>query len=344
MEDIRLFTTGLQRASTTMPTSQPPSTLILAPLQGVTQRAYRNCFARHFDGLAAAVAPFVTTLPGARIKPSHLKDLASAETQPLPLIPQILGKEPDHLAPTLKAITDLGYQRCDLNAGCPWPMIVRKGRGAGLLGDPDNLRRMLDCACTLMPTGFSIKVRLGLATTDLLAARMELLNSYPLHEVTIHARCASQRYEGRVDLDAFATALALCRHPVCYNGDLKTVADFHYLRQRFPTIKRWMLGRGVITDPFLPESLTAATRPLTTGRLHHFLDDYYTTLQSELCGPTPLLGRLKELWSYLHLRFTEGDQLWRRIRTCHHPDDYLHLLNAWWSNQPQLQPQADGIV
>ena len=116
-----------------------------------------------------------------------------------------------------------------------------------------------------MPGGFSIKVRLGIDSPDLLQARLELLNAYPLHEVTIHARTAHQRYEGEVNLPAFAQALAACRHPVRYNGDIRTAADFACLQAAFPSAAGWMVGRGAVCDPFLPGFAATPARPRRSG-------------------------------------------------------------------------------
>jgi len=321
----------------------PPS-LCLAPLRGVTGLVFRRTFTHHFGGFDCAVSPFLTTVAGTRIKATHLAEIAPARNRDLPLVPQILGKSAPQLRTLLLAIRDLGYTRADLNAGCPWPVIVRKGRGAGLLRDADALRSMLDTGCEIMPGGFSIKVRLGIDSPDLLQARLELLNAYPLHEVTIHARTAHQRYEGEVNLPAFAQALAACRHPVRYNGDIRTAADFACLQAAFPSAAGWMVGRGAVCDPFLPARIRGDSRPPSAERLRAFLDDYLEQSAAELCGPSPLLGRLKELWSYLHLRFTDGATLWRQIRTCRRTDDYRRVLDAWWSGAPTLADIPNGVA
>ncbi|NLF23034.1 MAG: tRNA-dihydrouridine synthase family protein [Lentisphaerae bacterium] len=320
-----------------------PQTLWLAPLRGVTGLTFRQCLTRHFGHLDGAVSPFLTTVAGVRIKATHLTDIEPARNQALALVPQVIGKSSTELRTLLLAIRGLGYARCDLNAGCPWPMIVKKGRGAGLLRDADALRRMLDTGCALMPGGFSIKVRLGIESSGLLLERMDLLNGYPLREVTIHARTARQRYEGHVDLDGFAAALQACRHPVCYNGDIRTAADLAELRRRFPAVSGWMIGRGIIADPFLPGRIRGDPRPVAIERLRAFLDDFGDQSAHELSGPAPLLGRLKELWSYLHARFVDGPFLWRQIRTSRHPDDYRRILDDWWGREPQLVEITEGI-
>ena len=317
--------------------------LCLAPLRGVTGCAFRELFARHFGGLSRAVSPFISTVKGARIKPALLDEFRPERNRALPLVPQVMGKDPDELTVMLAALRDLGFQRADLNAGCPWPMVVRRGRGAGLLADADRLRRMLDAGCTAMPGGFSIKVRLGLATPDLLAQRMEVLNAYPLCEVTIHPRTARQMYEGQVQLPAFAACLRLCRHPVVYNGDLRTVRDAARLRAAFPQVDRWMIGRGLVADPFLAERLRGDLRPRDLTRLRAFLDALLAVACAELRGDKPVLGRFKELWGYLAPSLSHDGRLLRRIRLCHRVEEYRRVVDAGFDVQPEWIEARDGL-
>lgn len=316
--------------------------LVLAPLRGVTGRAFRGAFARHFRGLDLAVAPFVTTVRGERIKPGHLADLLPLPEPALAVIPQVLGKHPVEFMTLLRTLRDLGFERVDLNAGCPWPQVVRKGRGAGLLADAGALQRMLDAGCEILPQGLSIKVRLGLTAPELLPARLPLLNAYPLREVVIHPRTARQMYEGSVDLATFGACLAACRHPVGYNGDIRTPADLARLRQAYPQVRSWMIGRGVVANPFLPEQCRAPDTRVELARLRAFLHDFTEVSRAELHGPTSLLGRLKEFWSYLSTSFVGSDRLWQTIRISRTIDEYQMVVDGWFAREPRWTGARDG--
>jgi tRNA-dihydrouridine synthase len=322
----------------------PDLDLCLAPLRGVTGESFRTVFCRHFGGVSRALAPFIPTVRGARIKPSLLAELRPERNRMLPLIPQVIGKDPGELTSMLGAMREMGYACADLNAGCPWPMVARKGRGAGLLADAGVLRRMLDAGCTAMPGGFSIKVRLGLRTPDLLAQRMELLNEYPLREVAIHPRTAQQMYEGRVDLAAFAACARLCRHPVVYNGDICTAADGETLKTLFPGIRRWMIGRGLLADPFLAERLRGACGGCDPARVRAFLDELLAVACAESPGEKPVLGRMKELWGYLAASFCRDGMLVKRIRLCHRLDEYRRTVDQLFDRPPVWREPADGLA
>ena len=327
----------------------PMPRLILAPLRGVTHLTFRRCLMKHFGGLDGAVSPFLTTVAGSKIKATHLADILPEANGFLPLVPQIIGKDPAQFRTLLLAVRDLGYARCDLNIGCPWPLIVKKGRGAGLLRDADNLRRMLDAGCDVMGDGLSVKVRLGIDRPGLLLERMEIFNAYPLAEMTIHARTAAQRYEGEVDLDGFADCLAAAKAPVVYNGDIRTPEDCRRLAARFPNVAGFMIGRGIVTDPALARRIRLAFNPSdghdgirdqrsgnrdqgfappTTWHLYEaFVRDYGEQTRAELFGPGSFLGRMKEFWSYHHAAYPNGETLWRRLRTCRSYAEYDAIID-----------------
>lgn len=310
----------------TSPASAP--VFALGPLRGVTVMDFRDIYARHFGGLDWAMAPFIPTVSGDRVKPRLLKDLLPEKNRRLPVVPQVIGRDPEQLRVIARAIRELGYDQLNLNAGCPWPFVMKKKRGSGLMEEAELLKRMLEAGCEAMPGGFSIKVRLGVDRTDALLERVELLNAYPLKHVTIHARTARQMYAGHVHLEAFGAAAAALVHPVIYNGDLFTPADFARVATRFPHVHAWMLGRGPIVDPLLPELLThaAADAPPPPARLRAFHDALYERYRQTLFGPAPVLGRMKELWSYLHERVANGADLLHSVQRARSLEAYQRIV------------------
>ncbi len=298
-----------------MPRS-PDHVFILAPLRGVTELCFRQAFCAHMNGLDRAVAPFIATVPGDRVKPELLRGI-DPEVQPagLPLTPQVIGKDPAQLRVMLRAMKALGYVDVDLNAGCPWPFVAKKGRGAGLLRDEYTLCAMLEAGCDELGEGhFSLKVRLGLDDASLLPKRLPAILQFPLRELCVHPRTARQMYTGTVDLEAFAAVAEACTLPLVYNGDLCTPADFARLSSRFPSIHRWMIGRGVVANPFLVESLRAQADTRDWARFHAWHADLFARFAAEAPGDHALLGRLKELWAYLAPTFVNGGSLWNALK------------------------------
>ncbi|MBR0056700.1 MAG: tRNA-dihydrouridine synthase family protein, partial [Kiritimatiellae bacterium] len=240
----------------------------------------------------------------------------------LPLVPQAIGKNPADFATLVSALRDLGYTRCDLNAGCPWPMIVRRGRGAGLLNAPATLFAMLDAGCAALPGGISLKARLGVDDPKTLPGLIDRLNAYPLAALAIHARTARQMYGGPPDLESFAECLGAAKMPVIYNGDIFTPADASRILARFPALAGLMIGRGAARDPTLALQIKSGPPADRDRRLAEFEATYAALNRERLSGPGHFLGRMKEFWSYFKDAVPDGERLWRDIRVARTYDDY----------------------
>jgi tRNA-dihydrouridine synthase len=198
--------------------------LWLAPLRGVTIRAFRTVFADAIReaGFKGTFAPFIPANAGFKYSRKLFTDILP-ESQPPGqlLVPQVIGKDPAALREWCKAVKDLGYVRADLNAGCPFPMIRKKGRGSGLMRSADVLDRMLEAGCDEMGSGnFSLKTRLGVERTDEIMSLMPVINRYPLAVLTVHARTAVQMYEGVTDRASFDEVLSAAKVPVMYTAML----------------------------------------------------------------------------------------------------------------------------
>ena len=279
--------------------------LWLAPLRGVTVRTFRAVFgdAIREAGFSGMYAPFIPANAGFRFSRRLFADiLPEGKRTDLELVPQVIGKDPAALRDWCRAVKDLGYSRADLNAGCPFPMIRRKGRGSGLLRSPDVLDRMLEAGCAEMGDGgFSLKVRLGVERPDELLGLMPIINRYPLAVLTVHARTARQMYEGAVDRGAFAAVMDAAAVPVMYNGD----AD---AGDTAPV--PLMVGRRFI-------------RGLSRRRdARELLAGYLEASRRELYGDAPVVGRMKELLSYW-CQEPGWRNLWSSIKICRSVDELM---------------------
>ena len=317
--------------------SRPRPSISLAPLRGITVAAFRRLHAERFGGVDYAVAPFIPLVAGARVMPKLLADVLPEACGAVRTVPQVIGKDPAALRVMAQALQDLGYAEMNLNCGCPWKMVARKGRGSGLPENEDDFLRMLEAGCEAMPDGFSIKIRLGMKTKDTLARLAPRIAEHPLKEIAVHPRTGVQMYEGDVDLDAFAAVLPILPMPVVYNGDVRTLADYARIVARFPGLAGVMIGRGLIADPALGESIRVwedggrgevKTPPRDPARVAAFAAELYATYRATLCGPSPVLGRMKELWGHLHVYFEDGPARLRAVQRSHSFADYERAVKS----------------
>lgn len=309
----------------------PDQILIMAPMRGITTMYYRQAFVRHFQGLDIAMAPFIPTVRAERINPRLLKDLLPENNAGLPLIPQLIGNNAADFVHMAKALHELGYDEINWNLGCPHKPIRNKRRGSGLLPHPEMVDAFLDEVFRESSCRVSVKVRLGVSgKTDLLQL-IPVLNKYPLSEVIIHPRTAEQMYDGKADLDAFEEAFTALAPPVCYNGDINGPAFFRMVQDRFPSITRFMLGRGLLSNPFLCEIIKEGSSHSGNAvkRIAAFHEDLLAAYETVLHGDHPVLGKMKEFWTYQSLHLSNGAKMFKKLKKARMLSSYRSIVSEF---------------
>lgn len=322
------------------PVTTQDFTLIMAPLQGFTDVTFRNVYAGHFSGVDEALAPFISTMGQQRIKPSQLRDVALQHNQAIPVTPQILGNAADDFIFLAGYLADMGHPLVNWNLGCPHSKIAKKKRGSGLLMFPEMVDALLEKMIPRLPVPLSVKIRLGRKNKEEIHDLIRVLNRHPLDHVILHPRTGVQMYRGEADLDAFGAAMEACVHPFVYNGDITDTAVFSTVKHRFPGIRRFMIGRGLLANPFLPEELKGmATEPaLRLTRLRNFHDDLMAAYGKRLSGPGHLIGRMKGFWHYLGPSFKDHHKPVKKILRSSSVEDYCSQVADFFDAEPQFCP------
>lgn len=310
-------------------------TLYMGPLKGFTDHIFRNTFGEYFSGFDLAIAPFVVDAAGKKIGPKNIKGLRPVENSAMPVIPQIMSNSADRFVRLANYLFDLGYETVNWNLGCPFPMVVKKKRGAGLLPHTEAIARFLDDAVPALKGRLSIKTRLGLNTKDDIFKLIPVLNRYPLDEIIIHPRTGRQRYEGAVDLEAFDRCLAELKHPLVYNGDIRSVAGFKRLCDRFPTLSRWMIGRWTLVNPFLAIMIKKGQKA-PADRLDimkRFHDDLFGRYKQILFGPSHIVNKMKGYWQYFSRPYDRHQNPMKKIKKAKTPEQYFDYVVRFFEKE-----------
>ena len=290
--------------------------LYMAPVRGITDIIYRNVFQEHFGGIDRAITPFITTVKGNQIKKSQRAEFIPTDNR-IPIIPQIIGKNAGNFITLAKTLYELGNKDVNWNLGCPHPTMTKKKCGSGLIAQADLIDRFLDTVCNEIPNRLSIKVRLGLQDKSELKALIPLFNKYPITELTIHPRTGVQMYKGEVDLNMFELYMKQLEVPVIYNGDIYTLDDFNKLNARFPTVNKWMLGRGLFSNPLLAQEIKSnSLMPVEEKyqRVMDFADELLRFYKKRLFGEAHLVQRMVSHWEYLHHSIPQGKKRYKQMR------------------------------
>ena len=177
-----------------------------------------------------------------------------------------------------------------------------------MLRDLEALDRFLEDIFAGSPLPITIKTRLGLTAPEEFPAVLEVLNRYPIKELTVHPRVRKAFYKGDVEMASFRYAYEHCVNPLCYNGDLLSTAQAEALSAEFPKVKSVMIGRGLIGDPGM---LTPGGT--TVQKLEAFLDELLEEYLREFGGSRNAMFRLKENWGFLIHLFDGHDKLRKRL-------------------------------
>ncbi len=305
--------------------------LILAPLRGHTDFVFRNALLHHFSGLDASCSPFITTVKGRPVRDSHIRDVLPKYNTGHRVIPQIISRDAYEFTVLANQLQSLGYETVNWNLGCPYPMVVNKKRGAGLLPFPDLIDAFLSEVVPQVACTIDVKMRLGKDDPAEALAVIPVLNSHPLGNITIHPRTARQMYDGEPDLDSFEACLRLSGHPVVFNGDITDVESFARIRKRFPEVTTFMIGRGVLMRPDLPEELKGITdysKRKYSGRLYRFHEDLVRGYGAFGNAEQSLLGRLKQLWCYLSFSLPDAAERLKKIQRARTMKDYRNEVKC----------------
>lgn len=218
-----------------------------APLQGFTTPLYLSCHADVYGCTDAVYSPFVRVEKG-EPRRTDITRLQQALTLGIDIIPQVVFKDVDEFVTLTYTIKNLGFQHIDLNLGCPYPMQTHRGRGAAMIGNIEVMTQVVKLIESDTDTAYSIKMRLGLADPTQWHMLMPVLNSIPLHHITVHPRIATQMYEGDIDHEQFSHIAAESKNPVVLNGDIRSLSDIEQIRENFPTTQAAMIGRDSWLD------------------------------------------------------------------------------------------------
>jgi tRNA-dihydrouridine synthase B len=325
---------------------RPQPKLYLAPLKGFTDAVFRRTYVEHFSGFEGAVAPFITAIPSERLTERHTRDVLPGPNGGMALVPQILGCVSADFICLSNRLHGLGYPEVNWNLGCPFRPVVKKKRGSGLLPFPGLVDEFLDQIVPSLAGRLSIKMRLGRSEPDEIFSLLPVLNRYPIERIIIHPRTGRQMYGGRPDLEAFQACLEASRHRLVYNGDITSLNDFQILAQRFPRVDSWMIGRGALTDPFLPAVIKAGRNDISARveKFKAFYDDLFQRYQAMLYGPGHLLDRMKGFWKYFAAAFTTGPDIEKRIHRTFKLSRYVETVERFFREEAQWKETGTSIT
>ena len=289
-----------------------PDRVMLAPMEGVVDAKMRDVITS-IGGVDLCVTEFIRVTDRLLPESEFLKDcpelLTSDRTATgIPVLVQLLGGVPSALGENAARAVSLGACGIDLNFGCPAKTVNRHDGGASLLKNPsrifDVVTAVRSAVRDVVPV--SAKVRLGFSDKefhlDIARAAFDAGASW----LTVHARTRDEGYRPPAHWEFIGRMRSVVGEsmPVIANGDMWTLDDIARARSE-SGCRHIMLGRGLLSDPFLARSVKGGLAG-SWPEAHEWFEKYVLASENEARGGTYAASRAKQWLKSLGRRFPEA--------------------------------------
>ncbi len=225
--------------------------VVLAPMAGITNTAYRRLCQEYGGGLY--VSEMVTSRALVERTPESMRLIGHHPSEKIRSV-QLYGVDPKTIG---EAVTMLVAEdradHIDLNFGCPVPKVTRKGGGAALPWKSDLFESIVNTAVrSAGDIPVTVKMRKGIDDEHLTFLDAgKAARDAGVAAVALHGRTAADYYSGVADWDAIAELRsALPDVQVLGNGDIWSAADAVRMMQQ-TGVDGVVVGRGCLGRPWL---------------------------------------------------------------------------------------------
>lgn len=280
---------------------KPP--LMLAPMQGLTNRAIRAMF---IDWVRPDVVftefMRVSNVSRKRLMRNDLSEAGSA-TGGVPLVAQLVGNDVQALVAAAHNAETAGARHINLNMGCPYGRMTTRATGGAMLQHPAQLSTIIPALRQAISGSFSIKMRAGYSDPEQVFSLASLLEDSCVDFLVLHPRTVVQEYAGSADHSITARLVRRTSIPVIANGDIRSAQQGLEVLETTGAAGL-MLGRGAIADPLLftrirNRDLTDPMPAETALMIRRYMAAVVERYQKLFCGEKQVLDKAKNVLAFL---------------------------------------------
>ena len=225
--------------------------LLLAPMAGITDRAFRIICEKFGPGL---VCTEMISAKGLYYDDSKTKQLLNMKDEKHPIAVQIFGSDIQSMGYAAEYVSKYA-DIIDINMGCPAPKVVKNGDGSKLLLDLDKAKSIIEEVVRKSNVPVTVKFRKGWDNNNIVAVEMaKIAEQAGASAITIHGRTRSEFYSGVADWEIIKKVKESVKIPVIGNGDIKNASDAKKIFDQ-TGVDGIMIGRGTLGNPWIFEQI-----------------------------------------------------------------------------------------
>jgi tRNA-dihydrouridine synthase B len=235
------------------------SPLVIAPMAGMTDTAFRRLVKRH-GGCGLVVSEMVSS-EGLVRGIDRTLEYAEYTEEERPVAIQIFGGDPSRMADAAQIVEGMGADIVDVNMGCPVPKIAKHNAGCRLMREPEHAATIIRAMVNAVKIPVTVKMRKGWDDGEMNALNVARgVEDAGAAAVTIHGRTAKQSYAGSADWEFVARVADALDIPVFGSGDC--VEPEQVVKRLRQGVGGVFVGRGVLRNPWI----LAQAQDLLEGR------------------------------------------------------------------------------
>lgn len=301
-----------------------------APIQGYTDNEYRSVHSSFFGSIDFYYTPYLSVENSGKIKlltdiervPDQLKSLT---------IPQLLPANINETKIIANHIARAGFKMVNINLGCPYPMVTRKGRGAALIEKPLLVAQMVEALIENYGFSVSLKMRSGLEHEQGLFTFLDCFPHSIVEQIIVHPRIALQLYKGKANVDIFGKCKVMYPETdFVYNGDIASLTDFKRICTILPSQQKWMIGRGLLLNPALAFEIKNGNESSVNQQEAQFISFAHllvNEIEKQSANKEHALNRTKVQLKMLFDNVVLLKQMSKKIQKSKSSDEIKNLLN-----------------
>lgn len=278
--------------------------LMLAPMQGITNKALRSLFIE-WARPDVVFTEFVRIRPGSKKVISEVdRREVSSHVDSVPLVVQLIGRDLPALVAAAMEIQNLGARHLNINLGCPFGRMNANSAGGAMLKSPDTLPQTLETLRRTIHGTFSVKMRAGYDDHRQVLSLLSLFENTGIDFLVLHPRTVVQKYDGLADHEVTAEVVGQTSIPIIANGDIRSAADGNTCLA-VTKAAGLMMGRGAISDPLLfkrlrGEAPAVPDRGERAKELRYYVTELLQRYRGIFRGDTQVLCKLKAVLSQIN--------------------------------------------